>query len=61
MKLKVTVAVAALVIVIAAAVGAASKSASGTGDLGLATRISPLEMMLRSGPTLPLHDVRDVI
>jgi hypothetical protein len=63
MKLKVTVAVTALVIVIAAASAAAvgSKSGSGTSDFGLAARISPLEIMIKSGPTLPVHDVSDAI
>ena len=61
MKFKITVAVTALVIVIAAAVGAGSKSASGTSDFGVGTRISPLEIMMKSGPALPVFEVRDAI
>jgi hypothetical protein len=63
MKLKVTVAVTALVVVIAAAaaVGAGSKSASGTSDFGLAARISPFEIMIKNGPTLPVDEVKDLI
>jgi hypothetical protein len=60
MKLKVTVAIGALVIVVAAAVGAASKS-SVTSDFGVATQISPLEIMMKSGPALPVDEYRDLI
>jgi hypothetical protein len=61
MKLKVTVALTALVIVIGAAAAVGSKSASGTSDFGLEARISPLEIMIKTGPMLPVHEVRDAI
>jgi hypothetical protein len=60
MKLTVAVAVAALIIAAAAAVGAGSKS-GGTSDFGVAAQISPHEIMLRSGPTLPVDEFRDLI
>jgi hypothetical protein len=63
MKLKVAVALTAMVVAIGAAAGVGSKSGSGKSDFGLATesRISPFEIMIKIGTSLPVDEVKDPI